>query len=1531
MSNTGDQHHWPPPQHATSGHGGIPPPTASQGSQMSTIHMPAPAQQHQQQTSQPPLGTVLASLQQSDLPPQGQAMQSHPYQFGAGSGHPPLSPATASSPYGQVLSLADRMSTGHDLGAVPSGPPPPPPPPPLATSALGQSAVAPGSASSLGPELTSAESQVIGASQGYRPLNVKDALSYLDQVKIRFNDQPEVYNRFLDIMKDFKSQALDTPGVIRRVSNLFREHPELISGFNTFLPPGYKIEPGINGEVKVTTPRDAPPYHDSTSGLQSLGEGATSVSNGTAILGNSATPLPNYFGSSGSPYGAAMPGNLPISSLPSHASAGNAAGVSQPYNAAIASASNIISSMQSHGSGGSQPLGGRKGSTDGDTRRAPVEFNHAINYVNKIKNRFSSEPETYKQFLEILQTYQKEQKPIQEVYAQVQVLFKGAPDLLDEFKQFLPDNSNNGQNQGPLSAFGRAGGLPVLSTINGMAVPQVQPAGNQKSAPPTSANANKKNQKRPAASSAGGSSGPPPAQIPVPPPKKRARMGRSEKPGTIEELEFFDKCKKIINNKTTYNEFLKILNLFSQEIIEAKVLVERVEPFLSRAPDLFEWFKRFVKYEDDEVIYNIPAERPEINVNTLRRLGHSYRQLPAEIPRPKCSGRDALCNEVLNDEWISHPVYVSETGFVSHKKTQFEEALHKCEEERYEFDMNIESNLHAIGLLKPIAVQISNMSAEEKNRLKFPHGLGGPGTSKTIYQRVIKKVYDKERGAEILDALHHSPAVAVPVVLKRLIQKDEEWKRAQRDWNKVWREIDTKNYYKALDHQGIHFKATDKKIMSAKSLIQEIEAIHAERRDGFSGRPNRYQFDFSFKDQEVFKDVRALLRVQAQSSPELDKKVIRLLSTFTKRLFHLGNEDADSEEEEGSDMDGDDDDSAGPERVRAGGKGGRNSLRRDVLTRQTTGVTNGGGGTRTESGEAVLLDTDEEQDRDSIADPRDETDAAPSGDEDLDLMDLDAADDSHDNSEAGGEPRGTYVMYANNLFYVFLRQYQLLYSRLMKMKELSSKIAHDPPKTGSKSHIAKELGLQNDSLATYAKLDRYTELLQACASFLSGDTEASEFEEKARTMFGTSAYLVFTVDKLCQAIIKQAQSAVADSKSMSLLEMYYKDRVKRFTSARQEAMYRINTETVVQDDNIYRLEYFVDEKVLTVQLLSKEENMSDGSVSREDRWTLYVDHFVQLNATENLRASRREPFLKRNLPASAPDQPPHDVEAHSGLELKVCVNTYKMFFVDHTEDYFVRRRRRGAAAEKEEEEEEEEEEEFANDEYGAAEAAARKRWQQFSAWVESERGGWKRGVSASEQQRLAASFEKWMKGGDGGDGGASKDDTAAAAAAGSRVVIISPLIKRTVDGVTRWESEGAQSQSRNVAGFSPAPPTMTTTTTISGSSSSSSTLPPATTSAGPRVGSLGGSGGSSSSSAGGGGGGGGGSAAAVPRRQPLETAQDMEGVELVLPQIDGTANVLGDLGDTLGELATPAFPSTTTTATTATTATGERWRDAAEQ
>lgn len=83
----------------------------------------------------------------------------------------------------------------------------------------------------------------------FQRLKVEDALVYLDNVKSKFGDQPQVYNDFLDIMKEFKSQSIDTPGVIERVSTLFKGHPDLIVGFNTFLPPGYKIEIQANDET----------------------------------------------------------------------------------------------------------------------------------------------------------------------------------------------------------------------------------------------------------------------------------------------------------------------------------------------------------------------------------------------------------------------------------------------------------------------------------------------------------------------------------------------------------------------------------------------------------------------------------------------------------------------------------------------------------------------------------------------------------------------------------------------------------------------------------------------------------------------------------------------------------------------------------------------------------------------------------------------------------------------------------------------------------------------------------------------------------------------------------------------------------------------------------------------------------------------------------------------------------------------------------------------------------------------------------
>lgn len=103
--------------------------------------------------------------------------------------------------------------------------------------------------------------------------------------------------------------------------------------------------------------------------------------------------------------------------------------------------------------------------------------------------------------------------------------------------------------------------------------------------------------------------------------------------------------------------------------------------------------------------------------------------------------------------------------------------MHRCEEERYDYDLNIDANLNAIALLEPIAKRLEQMTPEEKANFRLEPGLGGQ--SVTIYERIIKKVYEEERGKEIIEMLYNNPARVVPILLKRLIQKDQEWRKAQ--------------------------------------------------------------------------------------------------------------------------------------------------------------------------------------------------------------------------------------------------------------------------------------------------------------------------------------------------------------------------------------------------------------------------------------------------------------------------------------------------------------------------------------------------------------------------------------------------------------------------------------------------------------------------------------------------------------------------------------------------------------------------------
>lgn len=81
--------------------------------------------------------------------------------------------------------------------------------------------------------------------------------------------------------------------------------------------------------------------------------------------------------------------------------------------------------------------------------------------------------------------------------------------------------------------------------------------------------------------------------------------------------------------------------------------------------------------------------------------------------------------------------------------------------------------------------------------------------------RCIERLYG-DHGLDVMDVLKKNAPLALPIILTRLKQKQEEWARCRFDFNKVWADIYAKNYHKSLDHRSFYFKQQDLKNLSTK-------------------------------------------------------------------------------------------------------------------------------------------------------------------------------------------------------------------------------------------------------------------------------------------------------------------------------------------------------------------------------------------------------------------------------------------------------------------------------------------------------------------------------------------------------------------------------------------------------------------------------------------------------------------------------------------------------------------------------------------
>ncbi|XP_050673536.1 paired amphipathic helix protein Sin3a isoform X4 [Leptidea sinapis] len=1041
----------------------------------------------------------------------------------------------------------------------------------------------------------------LAAPASFQRLKVEDALSYLDQVKYRFNAQPQVYNDFLDIMKEFKSQTIDTPGVITRVSNLFKGHPELIVGFNTFLPPGYKIEVQSNGQVSVSMPSPTGLGVGSVANVGNVGTvgNVQHATHGSGVLlgVHHATvqtqlvhllPVPQSVSQ--------VVHNLAVNPTP----ANTLHHISQAHQQIEAAAIH-------HTSGGPPNTGASHGST---TAGQPVEFNHAIEYVNKIKSRFSRQPDKYKRFLEILHAYQRghrdlkephaKQQTEQEVYAQVAKLFENQEDLLAEFGQFLPDakavtKPPHVRTPPPARVEPEPDRYPTASvsppaaqhTIHHAQIPKHTSTSNV-SAPPVPHHHLKRS---PSFSSTT------PLSAGAPPSKKARCAGaapvsaamsaamsagasvvrdvshaEAAKLATAHEYNFFDRARKALRSQHVYENFLRCLLLFTNEIISSSELMCVVSPFLCRHPELTKWLQDFLGpvsppstptthhpgisnntstpvlgYERSRLVSDskplatassvLRHDRPhtdtnmDIDLSTCKRLGTSYCALPREAANKRCSGRTPLCKEVLNDTWVSIPTWSEDSTFVTSRKTQYEEYIYRCEDERFELDVVIETNASTILVLEGVQKKLSRMSSEEAARYRLDDCLGGH--SPTIHQRALRRIYGDKVAVDIIAGLKKNPVVAVPVVLRRLKAKEEEWREAQKGFNKQWREQNEKYYLKSLDHQGINFKQSDLKAMRSKSLFNDVESAYAARRPG-----PHYVADYNVHTRQeaikIVRDAAELLIHHARRQTAIQKaekrRIKQLLRHFLPDLLaHPRQPLSDDERDEAEDKD----------EARSPGSPTEQTDEK-ASVKQEKHESSESDNASDKSSRHNKVDKENKPKNNNNTESKESSNASikrsSSNDDSVKSevkTEMDIEDDYRDH------PPNEARFVCTSSWYLFLRLHGVLCARLAGARRAALAQARSEAGAERPPSVARALRLRPHNLPSEASspAEYYTALLELVKGVLDGNMEAAAYEDAAREMFGIKAYPAYTLDKIVSTAVRQLQHCVSERWSVRAAEL----------------------------------------------------------------------------------------------------------------------------------------------------------------------------------------------------------------------------------------------------------------------------------------------------------------------------------------------------------------------------------------------------------
>ncbi|KAF5206479.1 Paired amphipathic helix protein sin3-like [Thalictrum thalictroides] len=727
-----------------------------------------------------------------------------------------------------------------------------------------------------------------GGGSSAQALTTNDALAYLKAVKEMFQDKKDKYDEFLDVMKDFKAQRIDTAGVIARVKDLFKGHRDLILGFNTFLPKGYEItlpldgdepppkkpvefEEAINFVNKIKT-RFQNDDHVYKSFLEILNmyrkdnKSITEVFQEVASLFRDHPDLLDEF----------------IHFLPDASAAANMqhapAGRHLPFLRRDERSSAVPTSRHMH-----VDKRERINHADRDLSVDRPDLDH-----KELRKRAEREKERSDR-----RDRDRDDKDLDHDrnrdFNMQRVLNKRKSSRKGEDFQAGEDTEKFGLHSSSYDD------KSVLKSVY-----------NQ-------------------------------------------------------EFIFCEKVKEKLQNSDDYQQFLKCLHIYSKEIISRSELQQLVGDLLGKYPDLMDGFNEFVKrcekiegflgghmnkkalwnerdgprplkiedrdqerererddrdndrdhererererdrydrnggttgqkgvYPNKEKYMNKPIS--ELDLSDCPRCTPSYRLLPKNYPIPLASQRSELGAQVLNDTWVSVTSGSEDYSFKHMRRNQYEESLFRCEDDRFELDMLLESVIATKHRVEELVDLINDDTTKQEGPIRIEDHFTA------LNLRCIERLYG-DHGLDVMDVLRKNAIPALPIILSRLKQKQEEWSRCRSDFNKVWAEIYAKNYHKSLDHRSFYFKQQDTKNLSTKALLAEIKEINEQKRreddvllavaagNRRSIIPN---MEFEYSDSDIHEDLYKIIKYSCDevcTTTEQVDKVMRVWTGFLEPMF----------------------------------------------------------------------------------------------------------------------------------------------------------------------------------------------------------------------------------------------------------------------------------------------------------------------------------------------------------------------------------------------------------------------------------------------------------------------------------------------------------------------------------------------------------------------------------------------------------------------------------------------------------------------